>query len=303
MVGSAFRTQMIKYESHHEFFFTSSRDYDLRERPATFALVDQVRPDCIIHLAARVGGVKGNMDYVADFYSQNIQMNTNLLDAAYSHGVKKVVSFLSTCIYPDNAQYPLVESQIHHGAPHSSNFGYAYAKRMLDVQSRAYREQFGCDFITVVPNNLYGPGDNFHLSDGHALPVILRKIYEAKKRGKKEVILWGDGSPLREFTYSQDLPDIILFLIEKYSETHPINIGNTEEISIKDLAQEISYQLGYEGEIRWDTTMPTGQHRKPSSNQKLIDMGWKKNHYTPVREGLKKTCQWFIMKYPEIRGI
>ena len=298
MVGRAF--QNIQDPRNHNFILVGSRDCDLRDRNATFELFRRVRPDHVIHLAARVGGVKGNTDYVADFYTQNIQMNTNVLDASFRYGVQKVVSLLSTCVYPDTATYPLTEDQIHAGPPHISNFGYAYAKRMLDVQSQAYRQQHGCNFITAVPNNLYGENDNFHLTDGHVIPALIRKVFEAWANADESVTFWGDGSPLREFTYSGDIAKILLFLLENYDEPGPINIGTTGEVSIKEVAETIIENIGYDGNVIWDTDMPAGQYRKPSSNERLLDLGW--NEYTSFNTGLAKACEWFKQNYPNVRG-
>ena len=259
----------------------------------------------IIHLAAKVGGVKANEDEIADFYLVNSSLNQRILDAAHRGKAKKVLSLLSTCVYPDApyVTYPLTEDQLHLGPPHHSNFGYAYAKRMVDVMSRAYRQQYGCNFITAIPNNLYGENDNFDLENSHVIPALIRKVWEAKINKEPSVFCWGDGSPLREFTYSEDIARILLFLMENYDEPEPINIGNTDEYSIKEVVEMICDILGYDGELEWQTDQPSGQHRKPCSNQRLLDLGWNKENYTPLKEGLKKTCEWFIMKYPNVRGI
>ena len=209
---------------------------------------------------------------------------------------------LSTCIYPDNAIYPLTEEQVHNGPPHNSNFGYAYAKRMLDVQSRAYRQQYGCNFITAIPNNLYGKWDNFDMENGHVIPSIIKKVYEANLVNS-DVILWGDGAPLREFTYSDDLAKILVFILENYNEDCPINIGNTKEVSIKYIAEKIAKILDFKGKIIWDTSKPKGQQRKPSDNNALLELGWDKNRYKDLDLGLKETCDWFVSNYPNIRGV
>jgi len=282
---------------------SSSEDYDLRNPKHARVMMTEHRPENIIHLAAKVGGVKSNTDYVADFYSDNILINANVLNAAHAFGVKKVVSLLSTCVYPAEVKYPLTEDQIHNGEPHHSNFGYAYAKRMLDVQSRAYRQQHGCNFICAVPNNLYGENDNFDLENGHVIPALIRKIWEAKINNISFVEVWGDGKPLREFTYSKDIAKILMFLLENYDEPEPINIGNTEEHSIEEVVSFLCEFLDYGGDIEWNTDMPMGQHRKPSSNKKLLDLGWKDTGYTPLEKALKKTCDWFIMNYPNVRGV
>jgi len=300
MVGHSFR-ENIKLPYSYEFVFVGGGDCDLTNRAATFKLFKETQPDYVIHLAAKVGGVKGNTDYVADFYTQNIQMNTNVLDAAYVFKAKKVVSLLSTCVYPDSATYPLTEDQIHKGPPHRSNFGYAYAKRMLDIQSQAYRQQHGCNFITAVPNNLFGENDSFHLTDGHVIPALIRKVYEAKINNEPTVTFWGDGSPLREFTHSDDIARLLLFLLERYNSAAPVNIGNTGEVSIKEVAENIIENIGYEGTVVWDTSMPAGQHRKPSSNNKLMEMRW--YPYSDFKTSLASTCNWFIQNYPNVRGI
>jgi len=298
MVGSAFKN----IKTNHKIALIGSREYDLTDyQSARFAVLDH-SPDAIIHLAAQVGGIKANINYAGDFYRNNIMINTNVLEAAKSFNVKKMVSLLSTCVYPDEVTYPLTEDQIHNGAPHSSNYAYAYAKRMLDVQSRAYRKQYGCNFITAIPNNLFGEHDNFDLENSHVLPAIIRKVYEAKLNGTN-VSLWGDGSSLREFTYSRDLAEILLFLLDHYNEPEPINVGNTNEVSIKEAAETICEIMDFKGEITWDTTKPKGQHRKPSSNSKLLDLGWRKENYTNFKKALTKTCEWVILKYPHLRGI
>jgi GDP-L-fucose synthase len=298
MVGSAFKD----IDTKDDLILIGSLECDLVDYKSTVASINKYSPDAIIHLAARVGGVKGNSDYVADFYSDNIRINTNVLLASHALGVKKVLSLLSTCIYPDKATYPLTEDQIHNGPPHQSNFGYAYAKRMLDVQSRAYRQQYGSNFITAVPNNLFGEHDNFDLENGHVIPSIIRKVYEAKQSGS-DITLWGDGTPLREFTCSKDLAKILLFLLEKYDRIEPINVGSTSEYSIKDIAMTIADILDYQGSIVWDTSKPKGQMRKPSDNSKLLNMGWNKEDYSDFRTSLEKTCQWFSSNYPNVRGV
>lgn len=259
--------------------------------------------DTVIHCAARVGGVKANTDYVADFFDDNVRMNMNVLEACNRDNLK-LISVLSTCIYPDApyVKYPLTEDQLHMGPPHHSNYGYAYAKRMLEVQSRAYRHQFGCNFISVIPNNLYGPNDNYDLNSGHVIPALIRKFHEAILKGSKEVVVWGSGKPVREFTFSRDAAKIILWLAENYSGSEPVNIGNTESISIENLSQMIAEESGFRGKITFDTEKPDGQYQKPSSNQKLRDLGWR-GDYTPLREGLRETIKTFASKYPDVRGV
>jgi GDP-L-fucose synthase len=296
MVGSALRDLLP------HAIFVGSDSYNLKNFQDTHSMFINFAPEYVIHLAAKVGGVKANSNFLGDFYYDNIMINSNVLECAKNSRVKKVVSLLSTCIYPDKVVYPLTEEQIHLGPPHHSNYAYAYAKRMLDIQSQAYREQYGCNFITAVPNNLFGEHDNFDLENSHLIPAIIRKIYEAKQN-KTDVTLWGDGKALREFTYSKDLAKIMLSLLKQYDEPEPINVGNTTEYSVKQVAETIAMIMKFKGNIIWDKTQPTGQHRKPSDNSKLLNLGWKTEDYTPFNEALQNTCEWFIEKYPNVRGI
>ena len=281
--------------------FIDSKRYNLREQIDVNFLFSSEKPDYVIHLAAKVGGVKANSENLGSFYYDNIMINTNVLEAARRYKVKKVLSFLSTCIYPDKVTYPLTEEQIHNGPPHSSNYAYAYAKRMLDIQSQAYRDQYNCNFVTVVPNNLFGEHDNFDLENSHLIPAIIRKVYEAKKKNQ-DVILWGDGKPLREFTYAKDLAKIVLLLLNKYNGREPINVGNTKEYSVKNVAERIAKIINFDGNIIWDTSKTKGQHRKPSDNSRLLKLNWTKTNYTPFDEALGNTCKWFIDNYPNVRG-
>jgi GDP-L-fucose synthase len=281
----------------------ASRDCDLTESNHAILTLEDGRVDTVIHCAARVGGVKSNTDYVADFFDDNVKMNMNVLDACREKKLK-LVSVLSTCIYPDApyVKYPLTEGQLHMGPPHPSNFGYAYAKRMLEVQSRAYRQQHGCNFISVIPNNLYGVNDNYDLNSGHVIPALIRKFHEAKIFGYKSVDIWGSGKPVREFTFARDAAKIILWLAENYDGAEPVNIGNPEQISIMALAHMIAEEIGYDGGGNFDRSKPDGQLQKPSSNDKLRSLGWK-GEYTPLREGLRETIKSFQSRYPNVRGV
>tara|TARA_R110002060_G_scaffold6048_1_gene9204 strand:- start:531 stop:1469 length:939 start_codon:yes stop_codon:yes gene_type:complete len=299
MVGAAMK------RVHPSGYYPTRQDEDLLQESALYNELRALKYDYIIHLAAKVGGIKANMDFMGDFYRENEKINQNVLHAAKEAKVKKVVSLLSTCVYPDAPYitYPLTENQLHLGPPHASNFGYAYAKRMVDVMCRAYRQQFGCNFITAIPNNLYGKNDNFDLENSHVIPALMRKIWEAKLNDLPSVECWGAGKSLREFTYSEDIAHILLFLLENYNGEHPINIGNTEEYSIKQVVELLCEYLEYEGQIVWNISKPSGQYKKPSSNKKLLNLGWDKNIYTPLKEGLKKTCNWFKINYPNVRGV
>ena len=296
MVGKSFLNKIPNA------IYVSSSQYDLRDPVQTSNMFEEYRPRFVIHLAARVGGVLANMNNLGSFYYDNVMINTNVLESARVFETEKLLSCLSTCIYPDQVTYPLTEEQIHNGTPHQSNFSYAYSKRMIEIQSKAYNEQYGCNFISMAPNNLFGKYDNFSLEGSHVIPAIIRKIYEAKINNTRAEF-WGDGTPLREFTYSNDIPDVSLFLLEKYNSPDVINVGNCNEVSIKFAVNKVKEYFDYDGEIYWDTTKPMGQFRKPSSNKKLLDLGWQESNYTSMEKGLKETCEWFIMNYPNIRGI
>ena len=297
MVGSAFQ----RLESEHEFVLVGSSQYNLTDYRDTNKMLRETIPDAVIHLAAKVGGVKGNRDFVADFYSENIRMNTNVLDACHKAKIPKVLSLLSTCVYPDNASYPLTEEQIHSGPPHITDFGYAYAKRMLDIHSRALRQQYNSNFICAVPNNIYGENDYFDLEKCHVIPAVIRKIWEAKVTGE-EPVFWGDGSPLREFTYSKDVAEILVQLVEQYEDPQPINVGFPNELPVRDVVDMVVDILGYQGNVSWDVSKPAGQFRKPSSNARFMEIN-PSYKYTQLQDGLEKTCEWFLDNYPNVRGI
>lgn len=302
-------SELIQLSSHSKGL--NSSDVDLTDPRAFNVLVSHLRSplvvtDCspvLIHCAARVGGVKANTDRVAEFYDDNIRMNLAVMEAC-RHSDFKLVSVMSTCIYPDASYvtYPMTEDQLHLGPPHPSNFGYAYAKRMLDVQGRAYRQQWGCNFVNVIPNNLYGLNDNYDLEGGHVIPALIRRFYEAKLSRDPSVTLWGSGRPLREFTFARDAARIIAWVAENYDGEDPINIGCTNEISIRSLAEKIAEIIGFDGEVIWDSSKPDGQFRKPTSNRKLRELGWKED-YTSLEDGLTETVQYFKDNYPNLRGI
>ncbi len=297
MVGSSFKN----IQTDHELILVGSSDYDLRWASDCRCMIADHNPEAIIHLAAKVGGVKGNTDYVADFFRDNVLINTNLLDAAKNQGIKKVVSLLSTCVYPDTVTYPLTEDQIHNGEPHLSNFGYAYAKRMLEVHSRAIRQQYGLNYVTAVPNNLYGENDNFDLDNGHVIPAIVRKVFEANNN-EDIPKFWGTGRPKREFTYAFDIAKILLWMVENYESPEPLNIGNPGDISIFDLVVKIQRLLNTRIASQWDVEMPEGQYKKPSSNLRFKKLN-PDFVYTSLDTGLKNTIDWFLKEYPNVRGV
>jgi len=266
-------------------------------------IIDDNRIDAVFHCAARVGGLKANIDNMVSFFDDNVKINMNVLSACKEKNLK-LVSVLSTCIYPDEQYitYPLTEEQLHIGPPHDSNFGYAYAKRMLEVQSRAYHQQYGCNFVNVIPNNLYGINDNYDLETSHVLPALIRKFYEAKIKGDKKVTVWGSGNPRREFTFARDAAQIIIWLMNNYDGIEPVNIGNPEQITIRDLAVNIAEEVNYKGQIEFDSSKPDGQYQKPSSNNKLKLIGWH-GKYTPLREGIKEIIAVVEKSYYKLKGV
>ena len=277
----------------------SSKDVDLRDWKSTLSLFEDYKPKNVIHSAARVGGLGGNMNYKGEFYYDNIMMNTNVLEASRRVGVKKVVSFLSTCVFPDDVEYPLTEKKIHLGAPHSSNYPYAYAKRMLDIQSRAYKEQYGVNYISVIPTNIYGPKDNFSIDNGHVIPSLIHKCYLAKKLNT-DFVVWGSGKPLREFIYSEDVARLTEWALENYNEEEPIIFSTSDEISVGNVAEMIVYYIGFKGKLVFDDEKPDGQFRKPSDNSKLLSY-LPDFKFTPMEEGIEKSVNWFMENYEEAR--
>ena len=277
----------------------SSKDVDLRDWKSTLSLFEDYKPKNVIHSAARVGGLGGNMNYKGEFYYDNIMMNTNVLEASRRVGVKKVVSFLSTCVFPDDVEYPLTEKKIHLGEPHSSNYPYAYAKRMLDLQSRAYKEQYGVNYISVIPTNIYGPKDNFSIDNGHVIPSLIHKCYLAKKLNT-DFVVWGSGKPLREFIYSEDVARLTEWALENYNEEEPIIFSTSDEISVGNVAEMIVYYIGFKGKLVFDDEKPDGQFRKPSDNSKLLSY-LPDFKFTPMEEGIEKSVNWFMENYEEAR--
>jgi len=279
-----------------------TKDYDLRSLDQVQKMYKTHKPDKVIHLAAKVGGIKTNLEQPVEFFNTNILINTNVLMAAHENDIQNIVSLLSTCVYPDKeyAQYPLTEEQLHNGPPPESNFSYAYSKRMVEVQSRAYRKQYGRNYTTAIPNNIFGIEDDFDFIRGHAVPSIIRKIYEAKFFGTTPVF-WGSGTPLREFTYVDDIAGCLIKMIgvtgETYNSVEPCNIGTSEELSIRQITEKVVKVAKYDGEIMWDTSKPDGQFKKTSLSTKI------KWEYTSMEEGLKLTYKWFEKNYPNIRGI
>lgn len=272
---------------------------DLKDPRRVDAMFNSVKPDAVIHCAAKVGGLQANMTQKGDFFYQNIMMNTNVIESARKYGVKKLISFLSTCVFPNDVEYPLSPEKIHLGKPHYSNDAYAYAKRMSDIQIQAYREQFGCEYFSVIPTNIYGPGDNYNLENGHVVPTLIHKFYLAKKNNTP-VEIWGTGKPLREFIYSEDVANLTSRLLENYSGSDPVILSTSQEVSIAELAEIIKNSINYKGKIIYQKEKPDGQFRKPSDNSVIKDL-FPDFKFTPIEEGIQKSIDWFERNYTEAR--
>jgi GDP-L-fucose synthase len=228
-------------------------------------------------------------------------MNDNVMECSRIYGVEKLVSCLSTCIFPDKTTYPIDETMIHDGPPHDSNCGYAYAKRMIDVMNKCYNEQYGCNFTSIIPTNIYGPHDNFNIEDGHVIPGLIHKCYLAKQTNS-DFNIWGTGKPLRQFIYSHDLAKLIIWTMTNYHSPEPIilSVDEDAEISIADLSEHIADALDFDGFIVFDSNKADGQYKKTASNKKLKAL-CPDFEFTPIKEGLKQTCQWFIENYEVAR--
>jgi GDP-L-fucose synthase len=279
--------------------YITRQEADLTDFGAVRTVFNLFKPQKVIHLAAVVGGLGGNMIHSGEYFRNNIIINLNVLECARLAGAQKLISFMSTCIFPDPCRYPLREEDLHSGPPHQSNFGYAYAKRMLQVQSTAYRKEWGCDFIVAIPTNIYGPNDNFSLDSGHVIPSLIHRCHLANLN-KEDLTVWGSGAPLREFIYSGDIARLAMWLMDNYREDEPIILSPGTEISIKDLACLIAEKMHLQGRLVFDSSKPDGQFRKPSDTSKI--KRYRPDFpFTPLEKGLDMTIDWFLSRYPAIR--
>lgn len=277
----------------------SGKHGDLRDRSYVSRLIQNSNYDGVIHCAGKVGGVLSNSQKPAEFYHDNIMINTNVIDESMKKGIKKLVFFSSTCVFPDKVEYPLSPDKVHLGPPHFTNYAYAYAKRMGQVQIQSYRQQYGVDYFTVIPCNIYGPGDLYNLNDGHVIPSLIHKMYIAHQNNS-DFEVWGSGTPLREFIFSGDVADITMKLYEDYKGEDPVIISTSTEVSIRDIVYTMAKIFGFKGRIVFDSSKPDGQLRKPSDNSVLKSM-YPDYKFTPFEEGLEKSIDWFIKNYPNIR--
>ncbi len=283
----------LRQRGAQHIFVPTIEKYNLVEGDAIKQLLKDSDPDVIIHLAAHVGGIGANREHPAEFFYDNLMMGVQLLHEAYLYGVEKFVAIGTVCAYPKFTPVPFSEDDLWIGYPEETNAPYGLAKKMLLVQSQAYRDQYGYNSIFLLPVNLYGPGDNFDPRSSHVIPALIRKCVEAKENGDDHIVVWGDGSPTREFIYVTDAARGIALATERFNKSIPVNIGSGFEISIKDLVEKIAKMTGFEGDLVWDTTKPNGQPRR------ALDTSRAKNEFgfeahTDFDEGLQNTVNWYL---------
>jgi GDP-L-fucose synthase len=294
MVGSAIYRKLVK-EGYTNLITRTSAELDLRDQQAVAEFFKTEKPDYVFLAAAKVGGIIANNTYRADFLYENLAIQNNVIHQAYATGVQKLMFLGSSCIYPKLAPQPLKEEYLLTGLLEETNEPYAIAKIAGIKMCDAYRDQYGCNFISVMPTNLYGYNDNYHPQNSHVLPALIRKFHEAKVNHTAEVVIWGSGSPMREFLFADDLADACYFLMDSYNEPNLINIGTGVDLTIKDLALLVKKVTGFEGELTFDSSKPDGTPRKLMDVTKLHQLGWK--HQVDLEEGIKLAYQDFLEKH------
>jgi GDP-L-fucose synthase len=297
MVGSAIVRRLIE-AGFSDIVTRSSKELDLRDRTSVFAFFEQERPEVVFLAAAKVGGILANDTYPADFLSDNLRIQLNVMDAAHEFGVERLVFLGSSCIYPKFAEQPISEDALMTGALEPTNDAYALAKIAGIQQVKAMRKQYGRRWISVMPSNLYGPGDNYDPVGSHVLPALIRRFIEARDEGQAQITNWGTGSPLREFLFVEDLADACVFLLENYDSSEHINVGSGEDLSIKDLAAIVAEEVGFTGETLWDESKPDGTPRKLLDVSKINDLGWRAT--TGLREGIRESIRDFESRRAEL---
>jgi GDP-L-fucose synthase len=296
LVGSAIVRKLTE-KGYSNLVFTPFPEFDLRDQARVNDFFEREKPEYVFLAAARVGGIMANSTYPAEFIYVNLMIACNVIHAAHQVGVKKLLNLGSSCIYPKHAPQPLKEDYLLTGPLEPTNAPYAIAKIAAIKLCRYYNQQYGTNFMSVMPTNLYGPGDNFDLETSHVLPALIRKFHEAKAQQKSEVVLWGTGTPCREFLYSEDLADAVLFLMENHDAADIgefVNIGTGEDLTIKDLAALIRRIVGYTGEIVWDATKPDGTPRKLLDVSRMRELGWEAT--TDLETGIRKVYEWYKHK-------
>lgn len=290
LVGSAI-VRTLKKNGYENIISSPSKYYDLRDQQRVDDFFRINKPEYVFLSAAKVGGIKANNDHPADFIRDNLQIQTNVIDSAYRHGVSKLLFLGSSCIYPKFATLPITEDQLLTGLLEPTNDAYAIAKIAGIKMCQAYRKQYGFDAISAMPTNLYGPNDNFDLESSHVLPALIRKFHEAKESKSDYVECWGSGSPMREFLYVDDLADACLHLMKYYSSPKIINVGTGIDVTIKELTKKIANIVGYDGMILWDTNKPDGTPRKVLNIDRIRSLGWEPK--VSLLEGIRKTYEWY----------
>jgi len=275
-----------------DVFIPRIEDYNLVNQADIIRMIADARPDLIIHLAANVGGIGANMEHPAEFFYQNLMMGVQLMHESWKANVPKFVAIGTICAYPKFTPIPFKEENLWDGYPEETNAPYGLAKKMMLVQAQAYRQQYGYNAIFLLPVNLYGPRDNFNPSSSHVIPALIRKCIEAQDAGSAQLVVWGDGSPTREFLFVEDAAEGILMASEHYNGDEPVNLGSGQEISIKDLALLIAEETGYQGELVWDTSKPNGQPRRALDTTRATEY-FNFTAQTNFREGLRKTIAWY----------
>ncbi|MCA9473788.1 MAG: GDP-L-fucose synthase [Nitrospirales bacterium] len=298
----SFVVEQLKIRGCNQVFVPRSNEYNLVDMDAVKRLYKDARPDIVLHLAARVGGIGANQTNAGKFFYDNLMMGTQLMEIGRQREVKKFVALATICAYPNLTPIPFKEDDLWNGYPEETNAPYGLAKKMLLVQSQAYRQQYQFSSIVLFPVNLFGPRDNFDLETSHVIPALIRKCAEAKKAGEPEIVLWGDGSPSREFLYVEDAAEGILLAAEEYDQSLPVNLGTGSEITIRSLAALIAEEVGFSGDIVWDTSKPNGQPRR------CLDVGRAKQLFGfhakhSLEEGLRNTIQWFQAHQDSLREV
>jgi GDP-L-fucose synthase len=290
LAGSAIHRELVKLGE--KVVGISSKDVDLLDRKATFEYLKNLKPKVVIDAAAKVGGISANNNFPVEFLSENIQIQTNLMDASHNSGVEKFIFLASSCVYPKNCPQPIKEEYVLTGPLEPTNSAYAMAKLSGIELIKSYRRQFGHKWISVMPTNLYGPNDNFDLESGHVFPALIRKFIDAKHSGAKSVNLWGSGKPRREFLHVDDLAKAVVVCLEKYDSDLQINIGTCLDLTIEELSRKIARSVGYAGEVNWDTNREDGTPQKVLDVKKIFDLGWKPS--ISLDEGIILTVEWYL---------
>jgi len=298
MVGQALM-EVLKRNGYTNIITRSKSELDLLDQKAVREFFEKEKPEYVFHLAAKVGGILGNKTYPADFSYENLQINTNIIYFAHKYKVKKLINFGSICIYPVNAKVPVKEEYLLTGPLEYSNEGYAVAKISGLMLCKKFKEQYGDNFISVMPDNIYGINDNFHPQNAHVIPMLMRRFHEAKVKKEKEAVVWGTGNPTRGFIFSEDVADGLLFIMKNYNNLEHINIGTGIETKIKDLADLLKKVIGFEGKLRFDKSKPDGTPRRYLDVNKLNKLGWTAK-YT-LEQGLVKMYKWFKKNEKNLR--